>query len=76
MVKEGAAAVPKAEKIPLVQDNLSTHNASAFYEQLCAGETFALCQWFEFYYTPQSASWLNMIEIGFSALVRERHTSR
>ncbi|MBD0377613.1 MAG: transposase, partial [Flavisolibacter sp.] len=51
-------------------------NASAFYEQLCAEEAFALCQRFEFYYTPQSASWLNMIEIGFSALVRERHKSR
>jgi hypothetical protein len=31
-----------------------------------------LAERFEFYYTPKSASWLNMIEIGFSAVVRER----
>jgi recombinational DNA repair ATPase RecF len=30
-----------------------------------------LSQRFEFYYTPKSASWLNMIEIEFSALARQ-----
>jgi hypothetical protein len=30
-----------------------------------------LAQKFEFHYTPMSASWLNMIEIEFSALARE-----
>lgn len=62
---------PEAEKIQLVQDNLNTHNASSFYENLPAEEAFALAQKFEFYYTPKSASWLNMIEIEFSALARE-----
>lgn len=51
-------------------DNLNTHNASVFYEHLPAEEAFALAQRFEFFYTPQSASWLNMIEIEFSALSR------
>jgi len=64
-------AYPRAEKIRLVQDNLSTHNASAFYEHLSAKEAFRLSQKFEFYYTPLSASWLNMIEIEFSALVKQ-----
>lgn len=64
-------AYPKAEKIRLVQDNLSTHNASAFYEHFSAKEAFRLSQRFEFYYTPISASWLNMIEIEFSALVKQ-----
>lgn len=59
-----------ARKIRLVQDNLNTHNASSFYENLPAAEAFALAQRFEFYYTPKSASWLNMIEIEFSALAR------
>jgi hypothetical protein len=59
-----------AKKIRLVQDNLNTHNASAFYEHLPAAEAFALSQRFEFFYTPKSASWLNMIEIEFSALAR------
>lgn len=57
-------------KIRLVQDNLNTHNASSFYENLPAAEAFALAQRFEFYYTPKSASWLNMIGIEFSALAR------
>lgn len=66
-----AAAWPGAIKIRLVQDNLNTHNASSFYEHLSAEEAFALAGRFEFYYTPKSASWLNMIEIEFSALSRE-----
>ena len=69
-LKEIAAAYPDAVKIRLVQDNLNTHNASSFYEHLPASEAFALAQRFEFYYTPKSASWLNMIEIEFSALAR------
>jgi transposase len=65
-----AATYPAAVKIRLVLDNLNTHNASAFYESLPADEAFALAQRFAFYYTPKSASWLNMIEIEFSALSR------
>ncbi|MEI6949615.1 IS630 family transposase [Paraflavisolibacter sp. H34] len=70
-LKALAKAYPKAVKIRLVQDNLNTHNASAFYETFSAGEAFALAQRFEFYYNPKSASWLNMIEIEFSALVKQ-----
>jgi hypothetical protein len=66
-----AAAYPEAKKIRLVQDNLNTHNASSFYENLPAAEAFALAQRFEFNYTPKSASWLNMIEIEFSAVARQ-----
>lgn len=65
-----AAAYPQATRIRLVLDNLNTHNASAFYEILPADEAFALAQRFEFFYTPKSASWLNMIEIEFSAISR------
>lgn len=65
------AAWPEATKIRLVQDNLNTHNASSFYEHLPAEEAFALAQKIEFHYTSKSASWLNMIEIEFSALARE-----
>ena len=39
-------------------------------ENLPADEAFALAKRFEFYFTPKSASWLNMIEIEFSALAR------
>jgi len=65
-----AAAYPEAIKIRLVLDNLNTHDISAFYENLPADEAFALAQRFEFFFTPKSASWLNMIEIEFSALAR------
>ncbi|MEP6894356.1 MAG: IS630 family transposase [Chloroflexota bacterium] len=66
-----AAQYPEAIKIRVVQDNLNTHDISAFYENLPADEALALAERFEFYYTPKSASWLNMIEIEFSALARE-----
>lgn len=65
-----AAKYPNAIKIRMVQDNLNTHDASAFYENLPADEALALAERFEFFYTPKSASWLNMIEIEFSALAR------
>jgi DDE superfamily endonuclease len=66
-----AKMYPNATKIRVVQDNLNTHNSSAFYENLSAEEAFELAQKFEFYYTPKSASWLNMIEIEFSALSKQ-----
>jgi hypothetical protein len=59
-----------AIKIRLVQDNLNTHDTSALYENLPADDALALAERFEFYFTPKSASWLNMIEIEFSALAR------
>lgn len=65
-----AQAYPQAIKIRLVLDNLNTHDASAFYEQLPADEAFALAERFDFFFTPKAASWLNMIEIEFSALAR------
>jgi hypothetical protein len=52
---------PTAEKVVLVQDNLNTHNASSFYENL---------QRFEMHYTPKKGSWLNMAELELSALSR------
>jgi hypothetical protein len=65
-----AAMYPEAERIIVILDNLNTHNASAFYEVFEAEEAFRLSQLFEFIYTPKSASWLNMIEIEFSAISR------
>ncbi len=65
-----AAAYPEAQQIRLVLDNLNTHNASAFYESLPADDAFALAQRFVFHFTPKAASWLNMVEIEFSALAR------
>ena len=70
-MKELAESYPQAKKIRIVQDNLNTHSTSSFYETFSAEEAFALSQRFEFYYTPKSASWLNLIEIEFSALSKQ-----
>lgn len=62
---------PDAKKIIVVQDNLNTHSTASFYDQLPADQAKALADRFEFHYTPKSASWLNMIEIEFSALSKQ-----
>ena len=65
-----AAAFPEAEKITVILDNLNTHNESSFYEAFSAEQAKRLSDKFEFVYTPPKASWLNMIEIEFSAISR------
>jgi len=65
-----AQTYPEADVICLVLDNLNTHKPASFYKHLPADEAWALAQRFEFWYTPKTASWLNMIEIEFSALTR------
>lgn len=65
-----AAEYPEAERITVVLDNLNTHNESSFYEAFSAEEAKRLSDKFEFIYTPPKASWLNMIEIEFSAVSR------
>lgn len=62
---------PDADKIIVVLDNLNTHNFSSFFEVFDAQEAASLMDRFEFFYTPKSGSWLNMIEIEFSALSRQ-----
>ena len=70
-MQELAALYPDAVKIQLVQDNLNTHKPNSFYNQLSADEAFTLSHRFDWHYTPKSASWLNMIELEFSALARQ-----
>ncbi len=60
-----------AEAIVLVQDNLNTHNASSFYENLPPEQAYALMKRLEFHYTPKKGSWLNMAELELSALSRQ-----
>jgi hypothetical protein len=65
-----AGLFSEAEKVVLVQDNLNTHNASSFYENLPAAEAFSLAQAFEMHYTPKKGSWLNLAELELSAITR------
>ena len=62
---------PNAKRIRVVLDNLNTHGYSAFYETFDAQRAAELTQKIEFIFTPKNASWLNMIEIEFSALSRQ-----
>lgn len=61
----------EASVILLVQDNLNTHNASSFYENLPPAEACTLMKRFEFHYTPKKGSWLNMAELELSAISRQ-----
>jgi transposase len=59
---------PKAERIRVVLDNLSTHSAGALYQAFPAGEARRMLRRLEFHYTPKHASWLNMVEIEIAVL--------
>ena len=62
---------PQAVKIRVVLDNLSTHTAAAFYESFCAEVARNLARRIEFVYTPVHGSWLNMVEVEISVMVRQ-----
>jgi len=66
-----ATQYPEAEQIQIVQDNLSTHSSSMFYNHLEPEIAFTLAQRFQMHYTPAKSSWLNMAEIELSALARQ-----
>src|SRR5438874_4984004 len=59
---------PDAERIRVVQDNLSTHSPGALYEAFAPAEARRILQRLEFHYTPKHASWLNMVEIEIGVL--------
>lgn len=62
---------PDAEKIVLVTDNLNTHSSACLYERFEPIEARRLAQRFEWHYTPEHGSWLNMAEIELSILSRQ-----
>lgn len=66
-----AEQYPNAKSIKLVQDNLNTHDKSSFYKAFNPDKAFKLSQFFDFFFTPKHASWLNMAEIEFSAISKQ-----
>lgn len=62
---------PKAERIRVVLDNLSTHHGKNLYEAFPADEARRILKRLEFHYTPKHASWLNMVEIEISVLASQ-----
>lgn len=65
-----------AERITLVQDNLSAHRKAALYEVFEAKRARAILSKLEFIYTPKHGSWLNVAEIELSILTRQGLTHR
>jgi transposase len=59
---------PKAKRIRVVLDNLSTHTAGALYQAFPAPEARRVLSKLEFHYVPKHASWLNMVEIEIGVL--------
>ena len=59
---------PDADKIVLVQDNLSTHTTASLYEAFPAVEARRLVERFEWHYTPKHGSWLDMAESELAVL--------
>ena len=62
---------PSAEKIVLVQDNLSTHTAASLYAAFPAPEARRLAKRFEWHYTPKHGSWLDMAESELAVLATQ-----
>ena len=56
------------EKLTLVQDNLSAHKPSAFYEVFEPQKAKNYLDKIEFVFTPAHGSWLDMAEIELSVL--------
>ena len=53
---------PRASKIVLVQDNLSTHTAASLYASYAPAEAGRLAERSEWHYTPKHGSWLGLAE--------------
>jgi len=62
---------PSAEKITLVQDNLSAHKKSALYELFTPERARAIIEKIEFVNTPKHGSWLNIA--GGTSVLTVRH---
>jgi hypothetical protein len=64
-------AFPRAEKIVLVQDNLSTHTPASRYAAFPAPEARRLVNRFEWDYTPKHGSWLDTAESELAVLTNQ-----
>ena len=62
---------PETEKIVLVLDNLNTHTAAALYERFAPEQARRIASRFEWHWTPEHGSWLNMAECELSVLSRQ-----
>jgi len=59
---------PETDCIRVVLDNLFSHSASALYQAFPPAEARRVIRRLELHYTPNHASWLNMVEIEIGVL--------
>ena len=62
---------PDAEKITLIEDNLSAHKLSALYEIFEPQRARSIIEKLEVVRTPKHGSWLNIAECELSVLTRQ-----
>jgi hypothetical protein len=62
---------PQADTICVVLDNLNIHSPASLYAAFEPAEARRLLRKLEFHFTPKHGSWLNMVEIELSILVRQ-----
>ena len=62
---------PRAKRIRVVMDNLSTHRPGALYETFEPDEARRILRRLEFHFTPKHASWLNMVELEIGFLSKQ-----
>jgi transposase len=62
---------PEAQIIVLVCDNLGTHGPACLYATFEPEEAHRVANRFEWHYTPEHGSWLNMAECELSVLQRQ-----
>jgi hypothetical protein len=65
------ALYPTAKTIVVVVDNLNTHGPHCLYARFVPAEARRLAQRFEWHYTPEQGSWLNIAECELSVLARQ-----
>lgn len=62
---------PRAKRIRVVLDNVSTHSAVSLSDSLPPEEARRILRKLEFHFTPKHASWLNMVEIEIGVMVSQ-----
>lgn len=67
---------PEAEKVTIVQDNLSSHKKYNIYNVFEPQRARAIINKIEFIYTPKHGSWLNIAECELSVLSKQALNKR
>lgn len=62
---------PNAEQIVIVVDNLNTQGAHCLYDTFAPAEAHRLANRFEWHFTPEHGSWLNIAECELSVMSRQ-----